>query len=281
MAVDEQRAAGVVAPRLAPRGRYAAAPPSTSSMRPGWTSMPARRRTRPKIRRLSSKNRHLRSTDYARAGRLTSARSSSSAARGSAQRRHILLRLQHDAERLVNRVGVQDVPVESDERGHPVDRLRHAGHFVQVFAAHLLHHRRHLLGQRRRRLRSARAHDRQFLLERRILNPLIQATPFQRVLHFARTIRRQDDERRLDGPHGAELGNGDLELRQQLEQKSLELFVGTIDFVDQQDSGAAPAGIDRLKQRALDEKRFAVQIAPRAFRDRACAVASSIRNSSN
>ena len=85
----------------------------------------------------------------------------------SAKRFQIFFRFQHDAERFVDHSRIERVPVERDERGHPVDGLRHAGHLVEVFGAQLLHHRGHLLGQPRRRLGSALANDRHFLLERR------------------------------------------------------------------------------------------------------------------
>ena len=50
------------------------------------------------------------------------------------------------------------------------------------------------------------------------IDPLIQAAALERVVHLARAVRRQDDERRLVGAHRAELGNRDLELGEQLEQ---------------------------------------------------------------
>ena len=47
------------------------------------------------------------------------ARSSSSAARLSAERLEIVLRLQHDAERVLDRVRIERVAVERDERRSP------------------------------------------------------------------------------------------------------------------------------------------------------------------
>src|SRR5262245_41622726 len=40
--------------------------------------------------------------------------------------------LQHDTERIGNRIRIERVTVERRERRHPVDGLRHAGHFVQL-----------------------------------------------------------------------------------------------------------------------------------------------------
>jgi hypothetical protein len=51
-----------------------------------------------------------------------------------------------------------------------------------------------------------------------------------------------------------------LKFGEQFEEETFELLVGAIDFVDQQNGGARSRGIDRLEQRPLDEKRFAVKL---------------------
>jgi len=56
-----------------------------------------------------------------------------------------------------------------------------------------------------------------------------------------------------------------LVFRQQLEEESFELLVGAIDLVDQQDGRTRALRINRLEERALDEKRVAVEIAVRAL----------------
>src|SRR5262245_1969785 len=78
-------------------------------------------------------------------------------------------------------------------------------------------------------------------------------------MNLARAIRRDDDDRRLDRSHGAQLWNCDLEVRQQLEEESLELIVGAIEFVDEQDGHVARLVLQRLQERALDEKRLGEQ----------------------
>ena len=93
---------------------------------------------------------------------------------------------------------------------------------------------------------------------------MVEAPPLERVVHFTRAIRRKDDERRRARAHGAELGNRDLEFGEHLEQKSLEFLVGPIDFVNQQHGRPRAQRVDGLKQRALDQKGIAVELAPRA-----------------
>ena len=60
---------------------------------------------------------------------------------------------------------------------------------------------------------------------------------------------------RLDRP---ELGNGDLEVREHLEQERLELLVGAVDLVDQQHDRLV--GLDRLEQRAPDQELGAEEL---------------------
>ena len=66
-------------------------------------------------------------------------------------------------------------------------------------------------------------------------NPVIQAAPLQRVVELAGAVRCDDDDRRNRGADRAELGDGDLEVGQQLEEKALELLVRAIELVDEQD----------------------------------------------
>src|SRR5207245_10678169 len=63
--------------------------------------------------------------------------------------------------------------------------------------------------------------------------PILEATAFESVMNFPRPVGREKDVGPVLRGNGAELGNGDLKIRQHLEQKSLELHVGAIDLVDQ------------------------------------------------
>ena len=173
----------------------------------------------------------------------------------AANRFDVVLRLEHHAERVLDGGDVEDLSIERGERGDPVERLGDAGNLVQLDATQLVHERRDLPRQLLRRLRHARVDDRHLLLERRVLDPLIQAAALQRVVDLARAVGGEDHERRRRRAHGSQFGDRDLELGQQLEQVSLELFVGAIDLVDQQDDRTRALGIDRLQQRPLEQKR--------------------------
>src|SRR5476651_2051297 len=80
-------------------------------------------------------------------------------------------------------------------------------------------------------------------------------------MHLTRAVGGEEHQWGLGRPHRAELGNRNLKLRQQLEEKAFELLVGAIDFVDQQDGRTGAVWIDGLKQRPLDEKGLAVELA--------------------
>ena len=94
----------------------------------------------------------------------------------------------------------------------------------------------------------------QFALGIRIADPVIEAAPLERVVHFAGAVGRDDDDRRLRRLDGAEFRHGHLEIGQHFEQKRLERFVGAVDFVDQQHRRPGGIGLERLQQRPLDQK---------------------------
>ena len=79
-------------------------------------------------------------------------------------------------------------------------------------------------------------------------------------MDLARAVGGDDD----DGPggrrHRAELRHAHLELRQHFEQMGLEGRVRPVDLVDQQHRRAAPVGLQRLQQRALDEEPLAEDV---------------------
>ncbi len=73
-------------------------------------------------------------------------------------------------------------------------------------------------------------------------------------MDLAGPVRGDHDDRRLLRPHRLDLGDGHLEVRQQLEQIRLELLVGAVELVDEQHrSPASGGGLDGLEQRAGNE----------------------------
>src|SRR6478735_12213425 len=99
--------------------------------------MPARPRRRPKISRLS------RRWDIAAASHAGIRTPGDGAIEqfhraGTAEGLQIFLRLEHDAQRFLDRLRIERGPVERDERVDPVDGLGNPGLLVEVLAAQLL-----------------------------------------------------------------------------------------------------------------------------------------------
>ena len=83
---------------------------------------------------------------------------------------------------------IERFAIERRERGRPVERFGHAGHLVQLAAAAAAGRRWSPARRAARRVRHALVDDGEFLLEGRVVDPLIQAAPFQRIVHLARPV---------------------------------------------------------------------------------------------
>ena len=142
------------------------------------------------------------------------------------------------------------------ERGQglrPVERLGHAGHLGQSDGPHRLHEARDLTRQALVHPRHLPGDDAHFLLEAREVDPEVEAPAPEGIGELADAVRGQDDVGRLRRLDGADLGDGDLELGEDLEQESLELLIGPVDLVDEED-GRRSRLADGLEEGALDEK---------------------------
>ena len=82
-------------------------------------------------------------------------------------------------------------------------------------------------------------------------------------MQLTRPVGRDDDRWRLLRADGAELGDGDLKVREQLEQVALELFVRAVELVDEQHWRLGPVIRQGLEQRPLDQEPLAEQFAGR------------------
>ena len=98
----------------------------------------------------------------------------------------------------------------------------------------------------------AQPDDLDLALDRRVPDPVEERAPLERVVQLARAVRGEDDRRLAPRADRPELGDRDLEVREHLEQERLELLVGAVDLVDQQDDRLV--GVDRLEQRPPDQE---------------------------
>src|SRR5579872_28787 len=168
---------------------------------------------------------------------------------------HVLLVLAEASEGLLDRLSIQVIAVQRHERRAPVERLGDAGDLRQRRSPDELHERADLVREIVVDLRHLRVDDPQLFLERRVVDPEVQATAAQCVAQLARAVAGEHHVRNLSRPNRPDLGDAHLKVREDLEQKRLELLVRAVHLVDQQHGRAL--GRDRLQQRALQEKRLA------------------------
>jgi hypothetical protein len=67
-----------------------------------------------------------------------------------------------------------------------------------------------------------------------VVDPVVEAAPLEGVVDLAGAVGGEHHHRRRRRADGADLGDGDLEVGQHLEQEGLELLVGAVQLVDQQ-----------------------------------------------
>ena len=130
--------------------------------------------------------------------------------------------------------GVEVVDAQDGEGLDPVDRLGHTRGLVQVEVPEPVDRGHDLAGHGLGDAGQPGQDDRHLALGSRIADPVVQAPALEGVVQLPGAVGGQDHEGRRVGPDGADLGDGDLEVREQLEQEGLELVVGPIDLVDEQ-----------------------------------------------
>ena len=84
------------------------------------------------------------------------------------------------------------------------------------------------------------------------------AAPLERVVELAGPVRGQHDRGHATRANRPELGNRDLEVREDLEQERLELLVRAVDLVDQEHDRLVR--VDRLEQRPADQELRAEEL---------------------
>ena len=130
---------------------------------------------------------------------------------------------------------VDAVGVEHDQGLGPVDSLGDAGVLLQVEPAHALHDIDGLPRQLVAQLWHAHLDDIQFGFMRGIIDEEVEAATLEGLAKLAGVIAGEDDDRMMPGLDGAQLGDADLEVAEDLQQESLELGIRAVDLVDEQD----------------------------------------------
>src|SRR4051794_17217939 len=147
---------------------------------------------------------------------------------------------------------------EQQQRARPVDRLRDRGRLLEVELADELHELDELARDLVVEVGRVQVHDLELVLQARVVEPEIQAAALERLGELARVVGGQQHDRLRARLDAAELGDGDLEVAEDLEQHRLELLVGLVDLVDEQHDRLG-AG-DRRHERALQQELLAEDV---------------------
>ena len=92
------------------------------------------------------------------------------------------------------------------------------------------------------------------------LDPVVQTAAAQRVVQFPAAVRGEYDGRLLHGLVSPKLRDSHRRLSEELEQKGLELVVGPVDLVDEQDRGLGAVEAHRTQYRTLLEELVGEQV---------------------
>src|SRR3546814_9247803 len=88
-----------------------------------------------------------------------------------------------------------------------------------------------------------------------MVDPVVEAAPLQRIVEVAGAVGRDDDDGWDVGLERADLGDRHRPLGEQLQEQGLELVVGPVELVDQEQPRARTLrGRYGLEQRAAHER---------------------------
>src|SRR6187549_3387813 len=105
----------------------------------------------------------------------------------------------------------------------------------------------------------------EFFVKRREFDPVVDAAALESVMNFAGPVGCDDDDGGMSGGECAELGDGDLPVGQELEEKTFKFLVGAVELVNEEDGRAVGMIFDGLKERSLEQKFFGKDILARRF----------------
>jgi hypothetical protein len=163
----------------------------------------------------------------------------------------VLAVLEHGAECLLDDLGVDLLAAERSQRLRPVDRLGDPGWLREVETPEPPDERRGLAGELLGDPRDPQPDDLDLAIDRRVPDPVEEGAPLERVVELPGSVGREDDGGPSSCPHGSELRDRDLEVRQDLQEERLELLVRAVDLVDEQHDRVV--GVDRLEEWPPDE----------------------------
>ncbi len=149
---------------------------------------------------------------------------------------------------------------ERGQGGHPVDRLGDPGRLVDVEGADVADEPGRGLDQGHVRGRRGPPQDGDDPLRLRVLQPVVEAAPPERVVQLAAPVGGEHHDRRLLRDERAQLRHRHRSLAERLEQQRLELVVGAVDLVDEQHRRARAVVAHAAQDRPLHQELLAEQV---------------------
>ncbi len=172
----------------------------------------------------------------------------------------VVLVLEQEPQGRLDQRRLQPLGAQVGERRRPVQGLGHPGQFVEVLGPQPLDEGHHLVGEPLREPGHLAGDDLDLLVQRRVVDPVVDAPPLEGVVDLAGAVGGDHRDRLVLGHQGADLGHRHLEVGEQLEQEALELLVGAVELVDEQHRRPLVAGVDGLQQRPLEQELLAEDV---------------------
>jgi len=150
--------------------------------------------------------------------------------------------------------------IERQQRLGPIDGLGDPRALEEALLPQPLHEGHHLAAQALLRLGHPGPENRPLPRRVGVVYPVVQTPALQRVVNLSGAVAGQHHDGRGRGPLGAQLGNGDLEVGEDLQEERLERLIGAIQLVDEQHRRAPRLGLERLQEWPGDEEALAEDV---------------------
>src|SRR5215472_3429830 len=143
---------------------------------------------------------------------------------------NVVLVFEQHTQSVVDRVRGQLEYVKLHQGVGPIDRLGNAGKLEQVHCAKFLHKTDDLARQVLTGSRYFALQDLELARRARIIDPVVETAPLQRVVDLAGAVRGDYDDRRMRGVDRADFRDRHLKIGKQLQEICLERLVSAVEF---------------------------------------------------
>ena len=142
---------------------------------------------------------------------------------------------------------------EQDGGVHPINGFGDPGRLLQIEGAQPGDSRGDVLDELLAGLGDPKPDDRCRMLQRWVVDPVIEAAAFQSVVQIPGPVGGEDDNRLMSSVESADLWDRHGGLGEQLEEERLKLLVRSVNLVYEQDGGTGTGMLNGLEQRSFDQ----------------------------